>query len=82
MTISKLKTRPLKMSSTLLLTLLLLLTACADTNFNSCPPVKIYSNEEQDAAYAEMNHLRRDSEVRAMMNDYKQLRDENRACAK
>lgn len=59
----------------------LLLTACGPTTSSSCPVIVDYKPDFQDKAYAEEMRLPKADPLRKMMDDYKGLRDQSRACA-
>lgn len=72
----------LKTSSYVLVSLLALslLTGCAKEVFNTCPPIVVYSDEQQLNSLTELEQLEADSELLNMMLDYSQLREQLRYC--
>ena len=68
----------LKTSSYVLVSLLALslLTGCAKEAFNTCPPIVIYSSEQQMLVADELMELEPGSELLNMMTDYAKLRQQ------
>lgn len=64
----------------LLLSVLMLTSACQTTLSNGCPALKNYTAEEQDKIHIEMRTLSKNSELRTVLQDYENLRDQVRAC--
>ena len=66
----------------------LLLSGCATTNppvvavKTMCLPLKAYTPEEQKAAAQALAALPPDSPILGMIEDYKAMRDSDRACLK
>lgn len=61
--------------------LLLLLTGCASTSSNACPPVPPYTDAEQDQAANELQALPpSDVMLPRMMGDYGVMRAQARDC--
>ncbi len=57
-----------------------LLSGCAATTSNSCPPVPDYDRAFRLRAAAEVAMLPRDSALEQMLDDYAVMRDQARAC--
>lgn len=62
------------------LILALLLAGCSQTITSGCPPVADYPAWFQTKALAELAPMPADSAIRRMMDDYKRMRDQARAC--
>ena len=69
----KLKTNSYVLVSLLALSLL---TGCAKEVFNACPPMVIYSSEQQMLVADELMELEPGSELLNMMTDYAKLRQQ------
>ncbi len=74
---SKLKTSSYVLASLLCVSLL---TGCVRGVFNTCPPVVVYTHEQQKKAATELGQLETDSTVLDMMLDYAKLREQLGYC--
>jgi hypothetical protein len=72
----------LKISSCVFASLLALglLSGCSQGTFNACPPIVVYSNEQQLLVADELVQLEPGSELLNMMTDYAKLRQQLRYC--
>jgi len=60
---------------------LILLTGCASSSVsNACPPLRPWTNDQQDTMAAEIDMLPPGSLLIPAMEDYAKLRAEIRAC--
>ena len=82
MPISKKPTASSRTNWTLLLLLLIPLTNCAEgiSDPTVCPPIVEYTDEFQDRAYLQYADLPPGSPIVRMIDDYRILRNEIRAC--
>lgn len=64
----------------LLLASCLLLAGCNHPVVTGCPPVAEYPKAFQNRAADDLAALPADSPLRRMMDDYKRMRDQARAC--
>lgn len=68
------------------LVILMNLSSCAGDHFkptagepsSPCPPLKCYSEDEEQKAFQELQALPPDAQLRVMLDDYKLLRDQCR----
>jgi len=57
-----------------------LLSGCVKGGYNTCPPLVVYSEEQQALVADELEQLGLGSELSNMISDYAQLRQQLRYC--